>query len=322
LKRCFLHLGENGINVRNLRNFHPFHVFKGFVSGIKIVLKWVIPYKNQGKVLEGNNLFKETKIIKSILWGQRFSGLPTEQLIPVNLGARVHSIRAVSRESLIEQAFGIRPDLLIFESDTPGEKTWSQLVHISRSKLTECGFIAIINNTHPDLIKDLASAQVDSIIRQDRIHLELPYAIRAFQKAETFLTPQVAKLLCTLIQSQSNNVASQKDRGLLMTLTNRELEVLACLTQGLNYKAIAKRLFVSDSTVKTHVNNIFTKLNVNDRTQAVLYGLKHGIDQMAADIFQRIESSHPSAIDEARAYGQSQPLSSFSPRMQGGRDFA
>lgn len=272
------------------------------------VVKWVIPYKNQGKVPEGNNLFKEAKIIKSILWGQRFSGLPTEQLIPVNLGARVHSIRAVSRESLIEQAFCIRPDLLIFESDTPGEKSWSQLIAMTKSKIAESGFIAIINDVNPDLIKDLASAQVDSIIKQDRIHLELPYAIRAFQKTETFLNPQVAKLLCSLVQGQTS-VQPQKERGLLVTLTNRELEVLACLTQGLNYKAIAKRLFVSDSTVKTHVNNIFTKLNVNDRTQAVLYGLRHGIDQMAADIFQRIESSHAAnpVEDEMRSYGQTQP---------------
>ncbi len=246
-------------------------------------------------------MFKETKIIKSILWGQRFSGLPADQLIPVNLGARIHSLRVISRESLIEQALCIRPDLLIFETDTPGEKSWSQLINFTKSKLSDCGFIAILNElSSQDLIRDLAIAQVDSIIKHDRLHLEIPYAIRAFQKNETFLNSQVAKIICSFVQNQlsnslnsiNNNVnISSKDRGLLTSLTNRELEVLACLTQGLNYKAIAKRLFVSDSTVKTHVNNIFTKLNVNDRTQAVLYGLKHGIDQIAADIFQRMESA-------------------------------
>jgi DNA-binding NarL/FixJ family response regulator len=250
-------------------------------------------------------LFKETKIIKSILWGQRFSGLPADQLIPVNLGARIHSLRAVSRESLIEQALCIRPDLLIFETDTPGEKSWSQLINFAKSKVQDCGFIAILNElSSPDLIRDLAIAQVDSIIKQDRLHLEIPYAIRAFQKNETFLNSQVAKIICSFVQNQlshpltanNNDInVSVKDRGLLMSLTNRELEVLACLTQGLNYKAIAKRLFVSDSTVKTHVNNIFTKLNVNDRTQAVLYGLKHGINHIAADIFQRMEIANAEA---------------------------
>jgi DNA-binding NarL/FixJ family response regulator len=242
-------------------------------------------------------LFKDTKTIRSILWCQRFSGLPSEQLIPPNLGARVHSIRAISRESLIEQTFCIRPDLLIFETDTPGEKNWSQLILFTKSKAPETGFIAIVNDLTPDLIKDLASAQVDSIIRQDRIHLELPYGIRAYQKGETYLNPQVAKMLCSFIQGPISTPQNMQDRGLLNTLTNREMEVLACLTQGLNYKAIAKRLFVSDSTVKTHVNNIFTKLNVNDRTQAVLYGLKHGIGQIAEDILKRIESSHAPVED-------------------------
>jgi DNA-binding NarL/FixJ family response regulator len=244
-------------------------------------------------------LFKDSRTIKSVLWCQRFSGLPTEQLIPPNLGARIHSIRAISRESLIEQAFCIRPDLLIFETDTPGDKTWSQLISFTKSKVPDTGFIALINEITPDAVKDLASAQVDSIVKQDRIHMELPYAIRAFQKGETFLNSQVAKLICSFIQSPLSPVAQpQADRGLLASLTNREMEVLACLTQGLNYKAIAKRLFVSDSTVKTHVNNIFTKLNVNDRTQAVLYGLKHGISQIAEDIFRRIDASHAVPAEE------------------------
>ncbi len=244
-------------------------------------------------------LFKEAKLIRSILWCQKFIGVPTEQLIPNNLGARIHSVKAASRESLIEQAFCIRPDLVIFETDTPGEKSWSQLILFTKSKAADMGFIAVINEANADLIKDLASAQIDSIVKNDRLHLELPYAIRAFQKNETFLNPMVAKMLCSFIQSPtaatSNNTT--QERGLLNSLTNREMEVLACLTQGLNYKAIAKRLFVSDSTVKTHVNNIFTKLNVNDRTQAVLYGLKHGIGQIAEEIFKRIDASH-APIDE------------------------
>jgi DNA-binding NarL/FixJ family response regulator len=193
----------------------------------------------------------------------------------------------------MEQAFCIRPDLLIFETDTPGEKSWSQLILFTKSKAPETGFIAIVNDLVSDTIKDLASAQIDSIIKQDRVHLELPYGIRAFQKGETYLTPQVAKLLCSFIQGPISAPQGLQDRGLLSTLTNREMEVLACLTQGLNYKAIAKRLFVSDSTVKTHVNNIFTKLNVNDRTQAVLYGLKHGISQIADELFR---ASNPSLI--------------------------
>ena len=53
--------------------------------------------------------------------------------------------------------------------------------------------------------------------------------------------------------------------------------MLALLTEGYTYKNVADRLVISETTVKTHVNNIFQKLQVNDRTQAVLYAIKHGL---------------------------------------------
>ncbi len=62
----------------------------------------------------------------------------------------------------------------------------------------------------------------------------------------------------------------------ILSLTSRENEVLELLTEGINYKSIAGKLIISETTVKTHVNNIFQKLQVNDRTNAVLYALSHG----------------------------------------------
>ncbi|MEI7475386.1 MAG: response regulator transcription factor [bacterium] len=69
----------------------------------------------------------------------------------------------------------------------------------------------------------------------------------------------------------------EDEENLLSYLTQREEEVLDLLTQGVTYKGVAKSLFISETTVKTHVNNIFQKLQVNDRTQAVLYAINHGL---------------------------------------------
>src|SRR5690606_39337270 len=66
-------------------------------------------------------------------------------------------------------------------------------------------------------------------------------------------------------------------QALLGYLTSREKEVLKLLTEGITYKGVADKLVISETTVKTHVNNIFQKLQVNDRTQAVLYALKYGL---------------------------------------------
>ena len=63
-------------------------------------------------------------------------------------------------------------------------------------------------------------------------------------------------------------------------LTNREMDVIACIAKGFSNQDIAQALFVSEKTVKNHLTNIFRKLGVNDRTQALIYVLKHNIMEL------------------------------------------
>jgi len=64
---------------------------------------------------------------------------------------------------------------------------------------------------------------------------------------------------------------------LIEPLTNQEMKVLELLCQGYGYKEAANQLICADTTLKTHVNNIFQKLQVNNRIQAVLYAIKSGL---------------------------------------------
>ncbi len=68
-----------------------------------------------------------------------------------------------------------------------------------------------------------------------------------------------------------------KNFNLIEPLTDRELEVLQYLGKGLSNKAIADVLIISEKTIKTHVSNIFSKLQVNSRTEAVVYAIRHGL---------------------------------------------
>lgn len=61
------------------------------------------------------------------------------------------------------------------------------------------------------------------------------------------------------------------------TLTEREFEILQLVSQGLGNQEMAKRLFLSEKTIKNHMTNIFRKLSVSDRTQAVIYAIKNKI---------------------------------------------
>ncbi|CAM5219339.1 DNA-binding response regulator OS=Lysinibacillus sphaericus OX=1421 GN=vraR_2 PE=4 SV=1 [Lysinibacillus sphaericus] len=72
---------------------------------------------------------------------------------------------------------------------------------------------------------------------------------------------------------------SENALHVLNPLTPREQDVLAELTKGKSNREIASSLFVTEKTVKTHISNIFTKLQVQDRTQAALYAVKHGLTE-------------------------------------------
>ncbi len=73
------------------------------------------------------------------------------------------------------------------------------------------------------------------------------------------------------------NIAREQKKPAPDELTERELEVLGCLAKGLSNQEIGDTLFISEKTVKTHVSNILSKLNLTDRTQAAIYAIKKGI---------------------------------------------
>lgn len=117
------------------------------------------------------------------------------------------------------------------------------------------------------VLKTMASAQLIYAIEEvinGKIYLPLALSSRFFEYFQKSFKEETTKQI------------SNDEENLLDALTQREEEVLELLTQGVTYKGVASKLFISETTVKTHVNNIFQKLQVNDRTQAVLYAINNG----------------------------------------------
>jgi DNA-binding NarL/FixJ family response regulator len=75
----------------------------------------------------------------------------------------------------------------------------------------------------------------------------------------------------------------QASDSVFSPLTPREVEILDCVAQGNSNKEIARILSISDQTVKNHITSILRKLAVNDRTQAVIYALRHGWIKLGDD---------------------------------------
>jgi len=105
----------------------------------------------------------------------------------------------------------------------------------------------------------LKTAKADEIVR----------AIRGAVKNESIIEPTVA---AQMLKSMRRHEPKLHD-----TLTERELEVLKLIGRGKSNREIAEELFIGIKTVKTHVSNILSKLQVEDRTQAAIYANRHGL---------------------------------------------
>ncbi len=100
---------------------------------------------------------------------------------------------------------------------------------------------------------------------------ELLRAIRQVHRGESSLSPTIARKLMQELARPSDLPPTEEP------LTERELEVLRLVAQGLSNQQIADKLIVSEATVRTHVSNILSKLHLASRTQAALYAIKEGL---------------------------------------------
>jgi len=110
---------------------------------------------------------------------------------------------------------------------------------------------------------------------------ELRRAIDAAYRGEVLLCPLIAKK----VLNHFSTAQETRPRPKLPyeDLTEREHQVFQLTAEGLSNREIAEWLVISEKTVKNHIGNIFSKLQVNDRTQAVLYGLRKGLVTMSTD---------------------------------------
>jgi DNA-binding NarL/FixJ family response regulator len=114
---------------------------------------------------------------------------------------------------------------------------------------------------------------------------DLVQAVREAHQGKVQLHPEIARKLMAAAAAAPPAQAASPVPGATPPplqsatgdLTERELETLRLIARGLNNREIAEHLVISEKTVKTHVSNILGKLGVEDRTQAAIWALKHGI---------------------------------------------
>lgn len=170
-----------------------------------------------------------------------------------------------------------QPDIVLMDINMP-EK--DGLTAISEMERLDLGtkIIALTGYDDSDLIFRAIKMGAKGYILKTMASAQLVFAIEEVMQGKIYLPSGLSSRFFEYFQKTFKDEANNKEEkeNLLQYLTQREEEVLELLTQGVTYKGVAQKLFISETTVKTHVNNIFQKLQVNDRTQAVLYAINNG----------------------------------------------
>jgi len=170
-----------------------------------------------------------------------------------------------------------RPDIVLMDINMPEKDGLQAIQEIEKLNLG-VRIVALSGYDDSDLIFRAMKIGAKGYVLKTMASAQLIYAIEEVAAGKIYLPAALSSRFFEYFQRsfKEDTTIISDEENLLSYLTNREEEVLDLLTQGVTYKGVAGKLFISETTVKTHVNNIFQKLQVNDRTQAVLYAINNG----------------------------------------------
>jgi DNA-binding NarL/FixJ family response regulator/predicted Ser/Thr protein kinase len=178
---------------------------------------------------------------------------------------------AASGVEAIEQAKQLQPDIVLLDLAMPQMGGVEATPHIIAA-CPQARVIILTSFGEDDQIIPAIRAGAQGYLLKDIPPYDLVQAVREAYQGKAQLHPDVAKKLMSAVAAPPTAPPSPEP-----DLTERELEVLRLIAQGLNNQQIAQQLTISEKTVKTHVSNILGKLHVDDRTQAAIYALKKGL---------------------------------------------
>ena len=178
-----------------------------------------------------------------------------------------------------ELAAAQQPDVVLMDIRMPLRDGIAATAAI-RQSLPNVRVLLLTTHDTPELVIEGLRAGAAGYLLKDCSAEELCAAIRTVARGQVLLQANsAAQLLAGLASPAPSPAALPSSKAEALGLTERERDVLRLMARGRNNSEIASELFVSEATVKTHINHIFSKLGARDRAHAVILAREFGIDQ-------------------------------------------
>ena len=182
---------------------------------------------------------------------------------------------AANGRQTIDVISELKPDIVLLDSTMP-EMGGIEVLPVIREKNLKTKALMLTANKSETVIFKALKGGAKGYLSKNVSISDLIKAIQAVHKGELWVE---RKLMAKFFDKEA--IAEPKEESRAgkpkMVLTPREKEILSILTTGCTNKEIAKALFISEKTVKSHLNSIFRKLNVTRRLQAILQAINRGL---------------------------------------------
>jgi DNA-binding NarL/FixJ family response regulator len=179
-------------------------------------------------------------------------------------------------QQAIDLARRLQPDIVVMDVRMP-VLSGIEATRRIREALPEVQVLVLTAYDDDQYVFSLLQAGASGYLLKTAPVSELVKAIRLVKSGESPLDPTIArKVVVRMADDQGSRMPIGEGDSPIQSLTFREQEVLQLLSRGLNNQAIAEALYVSDRTVQAHLTNIFAKMGVSSRLEAVLTAIRRG----------------------------------------------
>ena len=177
---------------------------------------------------------------------------------------------AGSGEAAVELARQLHPDVVCMDVQMPGVDGIEATRMLAADASVGAGVLILTTFNRDDYLFDALQAGASGFLLKSASPEQLVEAVQVIARGDALLSPDVTRSV--IRQFARPAAASEPPPG----LTERETDVLRLIARGYANAEIAAELFVGEATVKTHVSNLFSKLGVRDRVQAVVFAYENG----------------------------------------------
>jgi NarL family two-component system response regulator LiaR len=178
---------------------------------------------------------------------------------------------AVDGAEAVHKVATLQPDVILLDLQMP-RKTGLEAIQEIKTADPQARILILTSFSEDDTVFAAIKAGALGYLLKDSSPQELMQAIRHVHEGRSSLHPDIALKVIRELNKPPIHLPLTEE-----PLTEREVEVLKLVAQGLSNQAIADKLIVSERTVRTHLSNILSKLHLANRTQVALYALRQGL---------------------------------------------